>query len=235
MLDIFSFRCCQDVTQDDLEFDLEVKNTLTNPRGLDTELKKLKNLLKTKLCLFIIYSNTTDLLPFNELKNDEQSNHILNKKYFEIYKKPQDLISQTLINSFSFPKFSVVTLILSLNKKDESFLLYDYLKDEDVTRHNIKNLLKIYQYMMYNPPPEPDENDRNCCNITFRFVEESMSFCRKFDKNIKIKEFYHLISSKYPKLQYRLFKTSPSNELNEINNTLEQENLWPSGLIQVLS
>ena len=235
MLDIFSFRCCQDVTQDDLEFDLEVKNTLTNPRGLDTELKKLKNLLKTKLCLFIIYSNTTDLLPFNELKNDEQSNHILNKKYFEIYKKPQDLISQTLINSFSFPKFSVVTLILSLNKKDESFLLYDYLKDEDVTRHNIKNLLKIYQYMMYNPPPEPDENDQNCCNITFRFVEESMSFCRKFDKNIKIKEFYHLISSKYPKLQYRLFKTSPSNELNEINNTLEQENLWPSGLIQVLS
>lgn len=235
MLDIFSFRCCQDVTQDDLEFDLEVKNTLTNPRGLDTELKKLKNLLKTKLCLFIIYSNTTDLLPFNELKNDEQSNHILNKKYFEIYKKPQDLISQTLINTFSFPKFSVVTLILSLNKKDESFLLYDYLKDEDVTRHNIKNLLKIYQYMMYIPPPEPDENDQNCCNITFRFVEESMSFCRKFDKNIKIKEFYHLISSKYPKLQYRLFKTSPSNELNEINNTLEQENLWPSGLIQVLS
>ena len=235
MFDIFSFRCCQDATQDDLEFDLEVKNTLTNPRGLDTELKKLKNLLKTKLCLFIIYSNTTDLLPFNELKNDEQSNHILNKKYFEIYKKPQDLISQTLINTFSFPKFSVVTLILSLNKKDESFLLYDYLKDEDVSRHNIKNLLKIYQYMMYNPPPEPDENDPNCCNITFRFIEESMSFCRKFDKNIKIKQLYHLVSSKYPKLQYRLFKISPSTELNEINNTLEQEKLWPSGLIQVLS
>ena len=235
MFDIFSFRCCQDATQDDLEFDLEVKNTLTNPRGLDTELKKLKNLLKTKLCLFIIYSNTKDLLPFNELKNDEQSNHILSKKYFEIYKKPQDLISQTLINTFSFSKFSVITLILSLNKKDESFLLYDYLKDEDVSRHNIKNLLKIYQYMMYNPPPEPDENDPNCCNITFRFIEESMSFCRKFDKNIKIKQLYHLVSSKYPKLQYRLFKISPSTELNEINNTLEQEKLWPSGLIQVLS
>ena len=235
MFDIFSFRCCQDVTQDDLEFDLEVKNTLTNPRSLDTELKKLKNILKAKLCLFIIYSNTTDLLPFNELKNDEQSNHILNKKYFEIYKKPQDLISQTLIKTFSFPKFSTITFILSLNKTDESFLLYDYLKDEDITRHNVKNLLKIYQFMMYNPPPEPDENDENCCNITFRFIEENMSFCRKFDKNIKIKEFYHLINSKYPKLQYRLFKTSPSTELNELNNTLEQENLWPSGLIQVVS
>jgi hypothetical protein len=235
MLDMFSFKCCQDVTQDDLEFDLEIKNTLTNPRGLDTELKKLKNLLKTKLCLFIIYSNTTDLLPFNELKNDEQSNLILNKKYFETYKKTEDLISQTLIKTFSFPKFSVITFILSLDKDDDNFKLYDYLKDEEVTRHNIKKLLKIYQYMMYNPPPEPDENDQNCCNIIFRFIDESMSFCRKFDKNTKIQEFYHLISSKYPKMPYRLFKTSPSSELIELNNTLEQERLWPSGLIQVVS
>ena len=52
---MFSFKCCQDVTQDDLEFDLEIKNTLTNSRGLDTELKKLKNLLKIKLFFFIIY------------------------------------------------------------------------------------------------------------------------------------------------------------------------------------
>ena len=51
MLDLFSFRCCQDVTQDDLEFDLEIQNTLTNPRILDSELNKLKSLLKTKIML----------------------------------------------------------------------------------------------------------------------------------------------------------------------------------------
>ena len=128
MFDIFSFRCCQDVTQDDLEFDLEIQNTLTNPRILDSELNKLKSLLKTKLCLFTIYSTTTDLLPFNELKNDTQCNSILNKKYFEIYKKPQDLISQTLIKTFSLPHFSVITLIISLYE-DGNFNLYDYLKD----------------------------------------------------------------------------------------------------------
>ena len=235
MLDLFSFRCCQDVTQDDLEFDLEIQNTLTNPRILDSELNKLKSLLKTKLCLFTIYSKATDLLPFNELKNDIQCNNILNKKYFEIYKKPQDLISQTLIKTFSLPNFSVITLILSLDENDENFNLYDFLKDEEVTRHNAKRLLKIYQYMLYKPPPEPDEKDPNCCNITFRFIDESLSFCRRFDKNMKIKEFYHLINSKYPKLQYKLFKISPSSELNELNNSLEQEKLWPSGLIQVAS
>ena len=234
MFDFFSFRCCQDVTQDDLEFDLEIQNTLTNPRILDSELNKLKSLLKTKLCLFTIYSTTTDLLPFNELKNDTQCNSILNKKYFEIYKKPQDLISQTLIKTFSLPHFSVIALIISLYE-DGNFNLYDYLKDEEVTRHNIKKMLKIYQYMLYEPPPEPDEKDPNCCNITFRFIDERLSFCRRFDKNTKVKEFFYLISSKFPKLQYRLFKISPSSELNELNNSLEQEQLWPSGLIQVVS
>ena len=88
---------------------------------------------------------------------------------------------------------------------------------------------------MYKPPPEPEENDPNCCNITFRFIDNSLSFCRKFDKNMKIKELYYLISSKYPKLQYRLFRISPSTELTETNNNLEQEKLFPSGLIQVVS
>lgn len=235
MFDLFSFRCCQDVTQDDLEFDLEIKNTLTNPRTLDSELKNLKTLLKSRLCLFTIYTSTTDLLPFNELKIDESSNYILNKKYFEIYKKPQDLICQTLIKTFSLPNFYVITIILSLNENDESFKLYEYLMNEEVTRHNIKKLIKIYQYMLYKPPPEPDEKNPNCCYITFRFIDESLTFCRRFDKKTKIKELYNLISSKYPKLQYRLFKTSPSNELIEINNNFEDEKLWPSGIIQVVS
>ena len=235
MFNLFSFRCCQDVTQDDLEFDLEIKNTLSNPRALDSELKKLKSFLKTKLCLFTIYSTTTDLLPFNEIKNDEQLTEILLEKYFEIYKKCEDLISQTLIKAFCIKDFSVITMIVSLNENDDSFKLLDYLKNEEVTRHNIKRLLKIYQYVLYEPPLEPNENDPNCCNITFRFIDDSLSFCRRFNKNTKIKDFYCLISSKYPKLQFKLFKISPPTELIDKNNTLEKENLYPSGLIQVIS
>ena len=235
MFDLFSFRCCQDVTQDDLEFDLEIKNTLSNPRSLDSELKKIKTLLKTKLCLFTIYSTTTDLLPFNELKIDEQLTEILSEKYFEMYKKSEDLISQTLIKTFCIKDFSVLTMIVSLNENDDNFKLVEFLKNEEVTRHNVKKILKIYQYILYKPPIEPDEKDPNCCNITFRFIDDTLSFCRRFNKNTKIKEFYCLISSKYPKLQYRLFKISPSTELIEKNNNLEQENLYPSGLIQVIS
>ena len=233
----FSFHCCQDVIEDNIEFDLEIKNTLSSSRTLEEELNEIKTSLKTNLCLFTIYSSTKELLPFNELKIDEQINAILSKKYFEIYKKSEELISQTFIKTFSLPSFSVISMIISLDEyNNDNFKLIDYLKDENVTRHNVKKLLKLFQYLLYKPPPEPDENDPNCCNITFRFIDESLSFCRRYNKNTKVKELYHIISSKFPEIiKFRLFKISPEDELKETNNTLEQENLYPSGLIQVIS
>ena len=235
MLNLFPFHCCQNFTEESIEFDFEITNSISNSLSLEEQFDKIKTLLKSKICLFIIYSSAVDLVPLNEIKNDKELNNILSEKYFEIYKKSDDNISKTLIKTFSLSNSSLISMILSLNENNNSFKLNDYLIGEEVTMYNIKKLLKAYQYILYNPPKEPEENDPNCCNITFRFVDDSLSFCRRFSKNVKIKELYYLISSKFPKMQYRLFKVFPSSELKEINNSLEQEKLFPSGLIQVLS
>ena len=187
------------------------------------------------MCLFTIYSNAKELIPFNELKNDEELTDILSNKYFEIYKKTENIIAQTFMNTFNLHDFSIITMIISLDEKSDNFKLIDYLKNENATRHKIKQLLKIYEHLLYKPPIEPDIKSPNCCCITFRFVDDTLSFNRRFDKNIKIKEFYYLIYSLYPKLQFRLFKTSPSVELEDLNNTLEKEGLCPSAIIQVVS
>ena len=244
MLNLFLFNCCQSSVDKDFEFDLDITHTTSNPLSLEGEIKKLKLSLKSKLCLFTIYSKARELFPFNELKNDEEVENILSNKYFEVYKKPNNLLSQTLIKKFSLQNFSLITMLLYLDDSDKKdndsneisdLKLIDCLKDKEVTRHNVKKLIKIYQFVMYKPPPEPDLKDPNCCSITFRFVDEKLSFCRRYNKNIKIEELYFLISSKYPEMTFRLFRISPSMELTELNNTLEQENLFPSGLIQVIS
>ena len=235
MFDLFSFRCCQNVTTDDIEFDLEVKNTFSSPTSLEGEIKKLKSFLKTKLCLFTIYTSSKELLPFNELKIDEDINTILSGKYYEIYKKKDEVISQNLLKAFSLSIISVVTMVVTLEENNDNFKLIDYLKDEEVTRHNVKKLIKIYKYFLYSPPPEPDEKDPDCCNIIFRFTEDSQTFSRRYNKNVKVKELYNLICSKYPKMPFKLYKISPTNELTKRNNTLEQEKLFPSGIVQVLS
>ena len=244
MFNIFLFNCCQNPVDSDFDFNLDISHNESNSTSLEQEIKNLKLSLKDKLCLFTIHSKTRELFPFNELKNDEELENILSNKYFEIYKKPNNLLSQAFIKHFSLQNFSLITMILGLNNKNETISnlnelndikLIDCLKDKEVTRHNIKKLLKIYQYVMYNPPPEPDLKAPNCCNINFRFVDEKLSFSRRYDKNTKIEELYFLISSKYPLLTFRLFRISPSTELTELKNSLEQENLYPSGIIQVIS
>ena len=235
------FNCCQSAVDKDFEFDLDISHTTSSPSTLDDEIKKIKLTLRNKLCLFTIHSKTRDLFPFNELKFDEDVENILSKKYFEIYKRPNNILSQAFIEKYSFKKESLITMILSLENNVNKELnlitdlkIIDCLKDKDVTRHNIKNIIKIYQYILYKPPPEPDIKDPNCCNITFRFIDDKLSFSRRYNKNIKIEELYFLLKSKYPEMTFKLYKISPSIELNELQNNLEQENLYPSGLIQVI-
>ena len=244
MFNFFLFNCCQNGSQNEAEFDLDIRNTVTHANSLEDEIKKLKLVLKNKLCLFTIYTQPKELFPLNELKNDEEAEKILSEKYFEIYRKPNNVLSVSLINHFSLQNTSLITMILSLENIDNvnmglniinDIKIIDCLKDKDVTRHNIKKILKIYQYIMYKPPPEPDMKDPDCCNITFRFVDEKLSFERRYNKNTKIEELYFLLKSKYPEMAFRLFRISPSTELTELNNNLEQENLYPSGLIQVIS
>ena len=244
MFNLFLFNCCTSTVDNDFDFDLNISHTTSSPSTLEGEIKNLISSLKSKLCLFTIHSKTKELFPFNELKCDEEVENILSDKYFEVYKKPNNSLSQTFIKKFSLQNFSLITMILCLDNKDKTdqdsneikdIIMIDCLKDKEVTRHNIKKLLKIYQHVMYKPPPEPELKDPNCCNITFRFVDEKLSFCRRYNKNTKIEELYFIISSKYPEMTFRLFRISPSIELTELNNTLEQENLFPSGLIQVIS
>ena len=244
MFNIFLFNCCQDVAQGEAEFDLDIRNSITNSSSLEEEIKKLKLSLKDKLCLFTIYSHSKDLFPLNELKNDEEAENILNQKYFEIYRRQNNILSLSLIKKFNLQNNSLVTMILFIdetqNGNNESndindLKLIDCLKEKEVTRHNIKKLIKIYQYINYKPPSEPDINDPNCCNITFRFVDEKLSFSRRYNKSTYIEELYFLIKSKFPDMTFKLFRISPSSELKELKNNLEQENLYPSGIIQVVS
>lgn len=237
-MNFFSFRCCQGVKEDEFEFDLEISPQITSSRNqsIDQSLSQIKENLKTRLCLFTIYSNADDLLPFNELKKDTKITNILNNKYFEIYKKTDDPISQSIIKIFSLSGFTVLSMIITLDKENNDNLkLLNLLKNKEITEKNIRKIIITYQYVLYKPPEEPDKNDMNCTTITFRFIDESQNFSYRFDKNDKIKELYHLIKSKYPELQFRLFRISPSEELKNDNNTLEQENLYPDGIVQIVS
>lgn len=232
-LNLFSLKCCQNQSQDN-EFGLEINPT--NQSSLQfseyNEIKDLKTALTKKLCLFTIYSNMNDLIPFNEVKKETQIDLLLTQKYLEIYKKNLDKLSQNITELFQLKDFNVITMILFLENNELKIL--DMLKNEKVTRHNIKKILLIYQYQLYRPPSEPEKNDPNGCEITFRFVD-SDPVIRRFPKNTKIVDLYKFIKSTNPWLKFKLYKISPSEELRNLENTLKNDNFGNSVIIQVLT
>ena len=123
MYNIFLFNCCQDVAQSEAEFDLDIRNSITNSNSLEEEIKRLKSSLKNKLCLFTIYTHPRDLFPLNELKNDEEAENILNQNYFDVYRKSNNILSLSLIK-----KFNLQNILNSLIHNMQC--LINYLSDE---------------------------------------------------------------------------------------------------------
>ena len=172
-MNFFSFTCCQEVKEDEFEFDLEISPQINSRnQSIDQSICQIKENLKSRLCLFTIYSNAEDLIPFNELKKDTKITNILNKKYFEIYKKTDDLIGQSIVKSFSLSGFTVLCMIITLDVENNNNLkLLNLLRNKEITQRNIRKIIITYQYMLYKPPEEPEENDVNGTTITFRFID----------------------------------------------------------------
>ena len=90
-------------------------------------------------------------------------------------------------------------------------------------------------------PPEPDENNPDKCIIIFRLPDGEKNIQRKFLKTDKIAILYDYIRSLgkeiYSEEDYHNFsiiQTFPfKNFENKLNNTLEEEGLFPNSVLQI--
>ena len=90
-------------------------------------------------------------------------------------------------------------------------------------------------------PPEPDDNNPDKCIIVFRLPDGEKNIQRKFLKTDKIAVLYDYIRSLgkeiYSEEQYNNFsiiQTFPfKNFENKLNNTLEEEGLFPNSMLQI--
>ena len=90
-------------------------------------------------------------------------------------------------------------------------------------------------------PPEPDDNNPDKCIIVFRLPDGEKNIQRKFLRTDKIAVLYDYIRSLgkeiYSEEQYNNFsiiQTFPfKNFENKLNNTLEEEGLFPNSMLQI--
>ena len=90
-------------------------------------------------------------------------------------------------------------------------------------------------------PKEPDDDNPDKCVILFRFPDGEKVVQRKFLKTEKVSVLYLYIQSlgreiysEKEEKKFSLIQTFPFKNFDEIqNNTLEQEGLFPNGMLQI--
>ena len=90
-------------------------------------------------------------------------------------------------------------------------------------------------------PPEPDDNNPDKCIIIFRLPDGEKNIQRKFLKTDKVAVLYDYIRSLGKEIyteedshSFSIIQTFPfKNFENKLNNTLEEEGLFPNSMLQI--
>ena len=87
---------------------------------------------------------------------------------------------------------------------------------------------------------EPDKDNPDCCTISFRFPDGEKRQDRRFLKNNKVKEWYDYVKSLGNEIYteegngvFSLYQPFPPKKYENMENTLENEGLFPNAVIQI--
>ena len=202
----------------------------------------LKNFLENKLGFIILYSNEGDLILFNEIKKDNAINSILLSSYKEIYKPVTSHFGQSILkildivykNNF-FPLFLII-ITLKNERSLNSKCLLTYLQRNEIDQNSIKTIIKVNQYKNNTIIPEPRNtysNANHICKILFKFQDGKM-IERNFLKNDIIENLYKFIQISNIDYDFNLVQLYPYKIFKDMKKTLEEEDLYPSSVIQII-
>lgn len=202
----------------------------------------LKNTLENKIGFIILYSNERDLILFNEVKKDNEINSILLNSYKEIYKPVNSNFGQNILkildivykNNF-FPLFLIIVTLKNERTLNSKCLL-TYLQRNEIDENSIKHTIKINQFKNNTIIAEPKNtysNANHICKLLFKFPDGKV-IERNFLKNEKIEQIYKFIQVSNIDYDFNLVQLYPYKIYNDKNKTLEEEDLFPSSVIQII-
>ena len=202
----------------------------------------LKNTLENKIGFIILYSNERDLILFNEVKKDNEINSILLNSYKEIYKPVNSNFGQNVLkildivykNNF-FPLFLIIVTLKNERTLNSKCLL-TYLQRNEIDENSIKHTIKINQFKnntIIKKKKNTYSNANHICKLLFKFPDGKV-IERNFLKNEKIEQIYKFIQVSNIDYDFNLVQLYPYKIYNDKNKTLEEEDLFPSSVIQII-
>ena len=115
------------------------------------------------------------------------------------------------------------------------------IEEENKKKEREENYIKEAEKSKILLPPEPEENNPNCCKVILRYPDGDKTMERRFLKNEKVIHLYLFVKSKGREIFTEeenndfdlIFGFPPKNLENTKNKTFEEEGMFPNAIINI--
>ena len=174
----------------------------------------------------IFYKTLTNLIMQIDKKNNINKNILQESNSYNILTDGEILQRQ---------KKEMEELEKNAQKMDENIKMENNKKKEI-----LENIEKTAEELKKKFEIEPDKDNPDCCTISFRFPDGDKRQDRRFLKNNKVKDLYDYVKSLGNEIYteegngvFSLYQPFPPKKYENMENTLENEGLFPNAVIQI--
>lgn len=174
----------------------------------------------------IFYKTLTNLIMQIDEKNNINTNILRESNSYNILTDGEILQRQ---------KKEMEELEKNAQKMDENIKMENNKKKEI-----LENIEKTAEELKKKFEIEPDKDNPDCCTISFRFPDGDKRQDRRFLKNNKVKDLYDYVKSLGNEIYteegngvFSLYQPFPPKKYENMENTLENEGLFPNAVIQI--
>ena len=174
----------------------------------------------------IFYKTLTNLIMQIDEKNNINKNILQESNSYNILTDGEILQRQ---------KKEMEELEKNAQKMDENIKMENNKKKEI-----LENIEKEAEKLKKKFEIEPDKDNPDCCTISFRFPDGDKRQDRRFLKNNKVKDLYDYVKSLGNEIYteegngvFSLYQPFPPKKYENMENTLENEGLFPNAVIQI--
>ena len=174
----------------------------------------------------IFYKTLTNLIMQIDAKNNINKNILQESNSYNILTDGEILQRQ---------KKEMEELEKNAQKMDENIKMENNKKKEI-----LENIEKTAEELKKKFEIEPDKDNPDCCTISFRFPDGDKRQDRRFLKNNKVKDLYDYVKSLGNEIYteegngvFSLYQPFPPKKYENMENTLENEGLFPNAVIQI--
>ena len=204
--------------------------------------------LNNKIGFVYLYSGDSDLMYVNEVKKDKAVLDVLCCCYKEYYYNKGSTFAkdfQTCTN-VKYNNAVCVVVVQSEGSELSNKWVIAVVKDNDISYKMLRKVILCNQYRNTKVTPEPltlnTFTPHECITeITFRLPNGNNVIKRKFTIKDTISSLYTFIKSKAHEIfnedkisiKYKLVIPHPYKQLTQLTNTIENEKLYPTAIIQI--